>query len=145
MNKLEINIDQYLSEQDKHNIAREWFRDTLAAKYRENPERIISNAAYYIISQECDKITPDFEDLLVENVKKVITQLSAHTVFNKPDAWDRDGNSSYHLLKGIVASKKERLENKVDKIIDELNPTITDIDVDYEIRQMILKRLGWSE
>lgn len=145
MSNVEIDIDQYLSEQDKHNIAREWFKEQLSAKYKENPERIISNAAYYIISQECDKITPHFEALLVENVKKVITQLSAHTVFNKPDAWDRDGNSSYHLLKSVVASKKERLENKIDKIIDELNPTITDIDVDYEIRQMILKRLGWEQ
>ena len=144
MNKVEINIDNYLSEEDKKEIAANWFRDVLAAQFRENPERIISNAAYFSISQECDKIVPEFQDLLVQKVKEVITKLTAHTVFNKPDAWDRDGNSSYHLLKSVVVSKRERLENKVNKIIDELNPSITDIDIDYELRQMILKRLGWG-
>jgi hypothetical protein len=142
---IEIDVNHYLTEDDKRDIARQWFRDTLAAKYRENPERIISNAAYYIVSQECDNITPEFQNLLVENVKKVITQLTAHTVFNKPDAWDRDGNSSYHLLKSIVESKRERINNKIEKLIDEMSPSITDVDIDYEIRQMILKRLGWGE
>lgn len=146
MNKVEINIDNYLSEQDKKEIAANWFRDVLAAQFRENPERIISNAAYFSISQECDKIVPEFQDLLVQKVKEVITKLTASTVFDKPNAWDRDrdGNSSYHLLKSVVLSKRERLENKVNKIIDELDPSITDIDIDYELRQMILKRLGWG-
>lgn len=145
MQEVKINIENYLSEQDKKEIAANWFRDVLAAQFRENPERIISNAAYFSISQECDKIVPEFQDLLVQKVKEVITKLTAHTVFDKPDAWGRDGNSSYHLLKSVVLSKRQRLENKVDKIIDELSPSITDIDIDYELRQMILKRLGWGE
>lgn len=144
MNKVEINIDNYLSEEDKKEIAANWFRETLAAKFRENPERIISNAAYFTVMRECEAIVPEMQELLVENVKKVITKLSVFEVFRKPDAWDRDGSSNYHLLKSVVESKRQRLENKVDKIIDGLTPSITDIDIDYELRQMILKRLGWG-
>ena len=92
----------------------------------------------------CEEIVPDFHKLLVEKIKGVITKLTPGTVFDKPNAWDRDGNSCYHFLKDIVYSKRERLENKVDKIIDELKPSLTNLDIDYEIRQMILRRLGWG-
>lgn len=139
-----FNIEDYLTDTEKKEIAMQVWKEKLSAKFDKDQERIISNAAYQIVSTMCDEVVPNFNSLLVQKVKEVITKLTAHTVFNKPDAWDRDGNSSYHLLKSIVASKKERIDNKVDKIIDELNPSLTDIDIDYEIRQMLLKRLGWE-
>lgn len=139
-----FNIEDYLTDAEKKEIAMQVWKEKLSAKFEKDQERIISNAAYQIVSAMCDEVVPNFNSLLVEKVKGVITGLSAHTVFNKPDAWDRDGNSSYHLLKDIVASKKERINNKVDNIIDGLNPSLTDIDIDYEIRQMLLKRLGWK-
>lgn len=138
-----FNIEDYLTDDEKKDIAKQVWKEKLSAKFEKDQERIISNAAYEIVSTMCDEVTPNFNSLLVEKVKGVITGLTAHTVFDKPDAWDRDGNSSYHLLKDIVASKKERINNKVDNIIDSLNPSLTDIDIDYEIRQMLLKRLGW--
>lgn len=139
-----FNIEDYLTDSEKKEIAMQVWKEKLSAKFEKDQERIISNAAYQIVSTMCDEVVPNFNSLLVEKVKGVITTLTAHTVFNKPDAcWDRDGNSSYHLLKSIVASKKERINNKVDNIIDSLNPSLTDIDIDYEIRQMLLKRLGW--
>lgn len=139
-----FNIEDYLTDDEKKEIAKQVWMEKLSAKFEKDQERIISNAAYQIVSTMCDEVVPNFNSLLVEKVKGVITGLSAHTVFNKLDAWHRDGNSSYHLLKDIVASKKERINNKVDNIIDSLNPSLTDIDIDYEIRQMLLKRLGWK-
>ena len=139
-----FNIEDYLTDTEKKEIAMQVWKEKLSAKFEKDQERIISNAAYQIVSTMCDEVVPNFNSLLVEKVKGVITTLTAHTVFNKPDAWDRDGNSSYHLLKSIVASKKERINNKVDNIIDGLNPSLTDIDIDYEIRQMLLSRLGWK-
>ena len=139
-----FNIEDYLTDEEKKDIAKQVWKEKLSAKFEKDQERIISNAVYEIVSTMCDEVVPNFNSLLVEKVKGVITTLTAHTVFNKPDAWGRDGNSSYHLLKSIVASKRERINNKVDNIIDNLNPPLTDIDIDYEIRQMLLKRLGWK-
>lgn len=141
---IEINIDQYLTEEDRARIAEEMYREVLAAKIRDDSERIISNVAYQTVSRMCDDVIPDFHELVVEKVKGVVTKLTASTVFDKPDHWGK-GNKAHAMLEEIVAIKRERIEHRVEKIIDEMNPSITDLDIDYEIRQMILKRLGWEE
>ena len=141
---IEINIDHYLTEEDRARIAEEMYRDALATKIRDDSERIISNVAYHTVSRMCDDIIPNFNELIVEKVQQVVADLSARTVFDKPDHWGK-GNKAHAMLEEIVASKRERVENRVEKIIDEMNPSITDLDIDYEIRQMILKRLGWEE
>lgn len=140
---IEIDIDKYLTEDDRKRIAEEMYREALAVKIYTDRERIISNVAYHTVSQMCDDIIPNFRELIVEKVKGVVTGLTVSTVFDKPDHWGK-GNKAHAMLEEIVASKRERIENRVDKIIDEMNPSITDLDIDYEIRQMILKRLGWD-
>jgi hypothetical protein len=143
---IDFNINQYLSEEDKKRIATQVWREQLEAKFKSDGERIISNAAYDIVSKMCDDIVPDFHELLVEKVKGVVKGLSAHTVFGPPNAWDRKATIGWTMMNEIVATKRERIDNKVDKIIDELQPNVVnwEIDLDYEIRQMLAKRLGWE-
>ena len=141
---IEIDIDKYLTESDKAHIAEEMYREALAAKIRDDKERIISNAAYQTVSKMCDELIPDFKELLVQNVKKVITQLSDRTVFEKPDCWGSKGNRAWHMLDEITTSKRERIENKVNKIIDEMSVQDCSIDIEWEVRQLLLKRLGWK-
>ena len=137
-----MNIEDYLTDERKQEIAEEVFRDKCIVKFKQDDERIFSNAAYHVVSKMCDDNQEDLKELLLENTKGVIKKLSASTVFNKPDAWDRDGNSSYHLLKSIVDSKRERIDNKVNSLIDQLTlPDDFDIDIQDEVREMIINRL----
>lgn len=141
---IEINIDKYLSESDRARIAEEVYRDALYAKIRDDKERIISNAAYQAVSKMCEELIPDFNELLVQNIKKVITQLSARTVFEAPNGWGSKGNGAWHMLGQITTEKRERIENRVNKIIDELSVQDCSIDIEWEVRQLLLKRLGWK-
>lgn len=141
----DFNIDQYLSEEDKKRIAEEVWRERLHDKFSQDNERIISNAAYDIVREMCESIVPNFNELLTEKVKGAITKLSVYEVFRAPDAWDRKATVGWTMMNEIVLSKRQRLENRVEKIIDELEPQVEwDLDVDNEIRQLLLKRLGWE-
>ena len=121
------------------------YREALAAKIRDDKERIISNAAYQTVSKMCDELIPDFKELLVQNVKKVITQgLVTALYLKKPDCWGSKGNRAWHMLDEITTSKRERIENKVNKIIDEMSVQDCSIDIEWEVRQLLLKRLGWK-
>ena len=141
---MNFKIDDYLTEEDRKRIAEEVYRDALYAKIRDDKERIISNAAYQAVSKMCDEAIPDFHELLLQNIKKVITQLSARTVFEAPDHWGSKGNAAWHLLSQITTEKRERIENRVNKIIDELSVKDCSIDIEWEVRQLLLKRLGWK-
>jgi hypothetical protein len=142
----DFNIDEYLSHEDKKRIAEQVWRERLDAKFKSDNERIVSNAAYDIVREMCESIVPNFNELLTEKVKGVITKLSAHTVFSPPDAWDRKATVGWTMMNEVVLAKRQRLENRVEKIIDELEPSVDwNLDVDYEIRQLLLKRLGWGE
>lgn len=141
---MNFDIDDYLTESDRKRIAEEVYRDALYAKIRDDKERIISNAAYQTVSKMCGELIPDFEQLIVEKVKGVITKLSAGTVFDKPNAWGGEGNAAWHLLNKLVMEKQDRIENRVNKIIDELSVQDCSIDIEYEVRQLLLKRLGWK-
>lgn len=141
---IEIDIDKYLTESDKARIAEEMYREALAAKIRDDKERIISNVAYQTVSKMCEDIIPDFHELIVEKVKGVVTELSASTVFDKPNGWGGKGNRAWHMLDEIATSKRERIENKVNKIIDEMSVQDCSIDIEWEVRQLLLKRLGWK-
>lgn len=141
---IEIDIDKYLTESDKARIAEEMYREALAAKIRDDKERIISNAAYQAVSKMCDELIPDFKELLVQNIKKVITQLSARTVFEAPDHWGSKGNLAWRMLSELIVDKRERIENKVNKIIDEMSVQDCSINIEWEVRQLLLKRLGWK-
>ena len=143
--QIDINIDDYLTEEDRKRIAEEMYRNALSAKIRDDKERIISNAAYETVSKMCDELIPDFKELLVQNVKKVITQLSARTVFEAPDHWGSKGNTAWRMLSELTVAKRKRLDNKITKIIDEMSVSDVSIDIEYEVKQMLLKRLGWGE
>jgi hypothetical protein len=136
----------YLSYEDKKRIAEQVWRERLEAKFKSDNERIVSNAAYDIVREMCESIVPNFNELLTEKVKGVITKLSTHTVFSPPDAWDRKATVGWTMMNEVVLDKRQRLENRVEKIIDELEPRVDwNLDIDYEIRQLLLKRLGWGE
>jgi len=141
----DIDIDKYLSEEDKKRIAEEVWRERLHTKFSQDNERIISNAAYDIVREMCESIVPNFNELLTEKVKGAISKLSTCEVFRAPDAWDRKATVGWTMMNEIVLAKRQRLENRVEKIIDELEPQVEwELDVDHEIRQLLLKRLGWE-
>ncbi|MEJ2897725.1 hypothetical protein RVU96_17605 [Bordetella avium] len=134
MNAITINIDDYLTAEEKRQIAREEFRSACARRSAEEFERILSNAAYDLVHKEVDAA---FSGDMVETVRtqamKVINSMSSHTVFSPPNAWDRAPSKGYLYLQEAIEAARPAVAERVLAIID----TMSAIDLRERIEDLV--------
>ena len=152
MNKkyIEIDIDDYLSEEDKHDIAKNLFKQTLEngfikidkEKRIDNYERVITNSVHNYLENEVDKIIgSDFKQILHKSVKKVLSKDLTFTVFRNQSIWNDKKSIAQEMLDEIVIENREIAERKVKKALDNLNTdNIEDYFVDV-LKEVILNKL----
>lgn len=79
---MEINIVDYLSKQEIKEIAQDEVRVQIREHFKneENAKRLLSNLAYHIVTEEVDKIVPNYEQELIRKVAELINKkdLSYH-------------------------------------------------------------------
>jgi len=119
---MEIDINQYLSEEDKKNIAEEEYRSAIRQLVQVDKERILSNCAYTVVQKLVDEaFNEDLNTILVNKVKDIIDDLSPYSVFKRKDAWDRDESKGQKYLDNAVEANKVLIEQKVQDIIVEMD------------------------
>lgn len=112
---MEIEINDYISEDEKRQIVIEAFTEQCRNRSAEDFERIISNSAYNVVWQAVDKCLDDnATEMLSEKVVKIIHELSFFSVFQRPDAWDRVDNQAYGVLMDVVRSNKDGLNDALE-------------------------------
>ena len=123
---MDFNVKDYIDEAECKQIARDAFREFCIDKFRSDAERIFSNAAYVSVRKMVDEaFDGQAEALVVENMKRVIKQLSTHTVFGSKGIYDTSDTEGRKALNAAVKKYNERIENRVAALID----TITKDDV----------------
>lgn len=114
-----IDLDKYLSEDEKIEIARSEYRaiirenifkdfDKNPTKRMENYERIMSNAVHYYLQENIDVLLgKDSKEIIAENVAKVINNNSTYEykVFRVKNAWDTEDSPAQTFLKSAVNRK----------------------------------------
>lgn len=122
MSEITINIDDYLSDEDKRQIARDEFRAACARRSAADFERILSNAAYALVRQEVDAA---FDGSMVETVRanavKLISNLSSYSVFTPPTHWEREASKGWTYLQEAIEAAKPAMAERVLSIIAELD------------------------
>lgn len=142
MNTVSVNIDDYLSEDEKRSIARDAFRAACATKSKEDFDRILSNAGYALVKKEVDAA---FDGHMVEIVKaksiEVIGKLSDFTVFRKPDAWDREASKGFIHLQAAMSEAGPAIRARVNQIIENMAPEKIEDMIRHELAGAIIDRL----
>lgn len=124
--KTGIDFESYLSEEERKEIIADVFRSMCAYKFKEDAERIFSNAAYEVVYNIVDEQHNGETDRVIsDKVKDVIEKLSEYTVFRRKDPWGGSESKGQMALDEAIITLKPQLEQKVSKIID----GITNIDV----------------
>jgi len=119
---MEIDISQYLSEEEKKSIAVEEYRNAIRQLVQVDKERILSNCAYTVVQKLVDDaFNEDLNTILVDKVKDIINNLSSYSVFKRKDAWDKDESKGHKYLESAVEDNKQLIESKVQEIIAELD------------------------
>lgn len=141
--KIEINISDYLSEEDKIEIAKDVFRELVKvelikefendkrtkSKRMANYERIISNAIFYYLESEIDSlIDADTKELIREGVLKTIKKQDYnYSLFRTKSAWDTEVSPAQQVVIEAVNESRESIKVKLKAKFEE---NIESIDTD---------------
>jgi hypothetical protein len=127
---MEIEIDDYISEDEKKEIAISVFTTAVEKAFGgseydtsgKERDRVIKNAVSKWIETHIESIlTDEDKQLIKDTVQKTIKKedYSFH-VFSKPDVWDRTEYSAYVAIREAVKSNQKFIENKVTESIAEM-------------------------
>jgi hypothetical protein len=122
MSTLEINIDEYITEEEKKLIAKEAFKEACWLKFKDEDtvKRIISNSAYDIVYRMVDEsFNMELEYFLQDRVVELVKNLSEYHLFKRPDAWSRESNSAYQILERALIDNKGLIESVVKEKLPE--------------------------
>ena len=116
-----INVEDYLSEEEKKQIAIDVFKEVCRQSSVDDFERIITNSAYNVVWKSMDDI---FDNNCIaklrDKIRHIINDFTAFNIFKKPDAWDRGSNDPYNIMVQCVQEYKPLLSEKVEKAMHQL-------------------------
>ncbi|KDD21202.1 hypothetical protein [Bordetella bronchiseptica] len=142
MTDITINIDDYLSDEEKRQIARDEFRAACGRVSASSFERILSNAAYELVRKEVDAA---FDGSMVETVRtnavKVINELSSYTVFTPPSAWEREASKGWTYLQEAIEAARPAVAERVLAIVQGLDGDALRERLDGLIGDVIVAKL----
>lgn len=116
-----IQIQDYLTEEERKQIAVDAFRAECAKRSSTDFERIITNSAYHVVWAQIDEFCDKSVVAKLKNkVRSIIEGLTEFHVFKKPDAWDRGSNKPYDILVQCVQENKALLNEKVETAMHQL-------------------------
>jgi hypothetical protein len=125
---MEINVMEYLNEQEIKEIVQDELRISIRHHFNEcgeleadnNLKRLIGNASYDVVSKMVDNIFGNnIENLLTKRVTKIIEKgLTEYSIFKKPDAWDKTPNAAYVILENAVKSQHDKMKQFISDNIE---------------------------
>lgn len=117
-----INIDDYLTEEEKKEIAIDYFREALKKHFTDEDngkadserDRHIGNIYHSIILEEVQKYLPNFQDIIKEKVIHAITNENLHfQIFRNKDDYFREKQSlALDYIEEVVKENEELIKEK---------------------------------
>lgn len=116
-----VQIENYLTEDQKREIAIDEWRRMCREACEGNAERIMANIAYKVVHQMIDESLGDgAAEKIKSKALEVIDEMSVFSVFREPDAWHRGASPAYKTLSDAVVNARPLVEKKVSELIHQL-------------------------
>ena len=132
---MNINIENYLSEEEIKDICKEGLRNNIKKQFSSEKEimRIITNLSYYELWEEIEKEVPNCKNIIKEKTIMQLNNISTYDVIRRKDEFNSSNSVAQEFIENYVKENKEIIENKVKTILNELSKT----DIKYEIEEII--------
>lgn len=135
---MNINIEDYLSDEETKQIVTEEFREKVRESIRRNGvTTFIANIGYQNVFEIINNEIPEYENLVKNKTKEVIEGLTSYSVFRKADLVDREDSLGQKYLEKAVEDNKNIINNKVIEIFNKLSER----DISYEISNIIEEKI----
>jgi|GEM_PF-3030635 len=116
---MEVNVLQYLSEDEIKEICKDEIRMKIRESFREKDiARIVSNSAYYKAYDLVDEhITKEHRDTIVESVDKIINDSKSYNVFRYHYMTNKPESIASQIVENTVESRKQDMIDKINSVI----------------------------
>lgn len=130
--KIDINIDNYLSEEEKKELAKEYFLNSLNKGLRDrhshkanydNYERIVANSVYEFIDRKVDSmLNESHEEMIKAKVNKILGEKGSYEyrLFRVKSSWEKEDSPAQKILNEAVESHREVMTNKIHAKLNEV-------------------------
>lgn len=130
--KIEVNIDDYISEEEKRDLAIESFKEAIKSNLFKSIDgtiqadseatRVIGNITHDIVFEEVQKYIPDAKEKIKDKVRSIIrkSDIEFH-VFKKKDAWDNEESLAVTYMNQAVMESKDEFKEKIKKELMEFD------------------------
>lgn len=121
---IEINISDYLSEEEIKEECKQAIRDLIYNTYKNETciDRLISNLSYEFLFKQISKcIDKDAETLIKNEVIELLKNGTSikYELFRKPNAWDREASVGYKILQQAIKDSENLIREKVTEAIND--------------------------
>jgi len=125
MSEILVDIDDYLSEDDKRDLVREAFRYQAQQQInRDTVDRFISNMSYEMVHRDINQVTLEYDRKLREGVEKVVNDITSYIVFS----YDNDSYARQQLNKAVDANA-DKIQAKIGQLVEDFS--------EYDIGEMV--------
>lgn len=143
---IEIDLNDYITEDERKQMARDVFKVECARHVQKDFERILSNSAYYMVGELVDQ---HFDGCMVEVLKanaiKVINGLSSSTVFSPPSAWERAASKGFEHMQSAIDDFKPEIYARVHEVIASYNSDDLRELIERQVGEAIIAKLTKSD
>lgn len=120
---MEINIEDYLSEDEIKDIVKEQFAYAVREKFRteKDIERILTNLSYEFLFQEIDKaISKDSFEYIKHKVLELLDDDShiRYSMWREADVWGGKESPAVTVMKQAIQDNKQKIEDKVSMFVE---------------------------
>jgi hypothetical protein len=129
MAQIEIDINEYLTENEKKELIIEAFKEQVKSELFKSHngtiqsdsevQRIIGNITGQIVMNEVQKYIPDCEKMIREKtIEALIKDNYSYYVFKKKDAWDKEESLAVTYMNETIKSCKETFQKRIKETIE---------------------------
>lgn len=160
---IEININDYLSEEEKKELVIQTFKETVKRElldgHSDNTiqsdseiQRVIGNISHNIVMEEVQKYIPNCEQLIKDKTIEIIQKENfSHRIFHKKDVWDNEESKAITYMNEVINNSKAEFQKKIkdailaydpsDDIRDKLSDTFGEMgDTIYKLSELFGNR-----
>jgi len=153
---MEVNIKDYLSEEEMKNIAISEYKamvrkglteDMQPKRMINNYERVVANAVHYYLESEVDKIIgTDVKKQIESTVKNVLKDSLKYSIFRRKSPWEKEDSPATKHMDKCIRENLKIIEDKVKDKLSDLPETYFEDTVQDLVYTVIQDRLiGKSE
>ena len=129
MAQIEIDINEYLTENEKKELIIEAFKEQVKSELFKSHngtiqsdsevQRIIGNITGQIVMNEVQKYIPDCEKMIREKTIEALSKENySYYVFKKKDAWDKEESLAVTYMNETIKSCKETFQKRIKETIE---------------------------